>query len=90
MAQPRSFDPYYRKLEQIENNAKSFLSLQFEHNSFFRNELKETKTMMEYINKELDDVSKEFYGLKSQFSNLENLVGQISDKQAMLVNNTGR
>ena len=41
---------------------------------------------MECMNKELDDMSKEFYGLKSQFAHLENLVGQISDKQATLVN----
>ena len=62
------------------------MSLQFEHNSFFRNELKDQKSFMEYMNKELDDMSKEFYGLKSQFAHLENLVGQISDKQATLVN----
>ena len=62
------------------------MSLQFEHNSFFRNELKEQKTMMEYINRELDDVTKEFYGLKSQFSHPENLLGQISDKQTTLIN----
>ena len=37
------------------------------------------------MNKELDDMSKEFYGLKSQFAHLENLVGQISE-QATLVN----
>ena len=41
---------------------------------------------MEYMNKELDDMSNEFYGLKSQFAHLEKLVGQISDKQATLVN----
>ena len=41
---------------------------------------------MGYMNKELDDISKEFYGLKSQFAHLENLVRQISDKQATLVN----
>ena len=41
---------------------------------------------MGYMNKELDDMSKEFFGLKSQFSHLENLVGQISDKQVTLVN----
>ena len=29
---------------------------------------------------------KEFYGLKSQFAHLENLIAQISDKQATLVN----
>src|SRR3990170_1133541 len=86
MAQPKNFDPYYRKLEEIENNTRSFMSLQFEHNSFSRNELKEQKTFMEYMNKELDDMSKEFYGLKSQFAHLENLVGQISDKQTTLVN----
>ena len=48
--------------------------------------LKNKKSVMEYMNKELDDMSKEFYGLKSQFAPLENLVGQISDKQSTLVN----
>ena len=67
MSQPRSFDPHYRKLEEIQNNVKSFMSLQFEHNSFFINGLKEQKTMMKYIYNEHDDVTKEFYGLKSQF-----------------------
>ena len=38
------------------------------------------------MNKELDDMSKEFYGLKFQFSHLENLIAQISDRQATLVN----
>src|SRR5215216_4263701 len=85
MTQPKSFDSYFRKLEEMESNAKLFMTLQYEHNNFFRNELKEQKTMMEYINKELDDMSKEFYGLKSQFAHLENLVGQISDKQTTLV-----
>ena len=33
-----------------------------------------------------DDVTKEIYGLKSQFAHIESLVGQISDKQATLVN----
>ena len=61
------------------------MSLQFEHNSFFRNELKEQKSFMEYKNKELTDMSKEFYGLKSKFAHLENIVGQISDKQATSV-----
>ena len=41
---------------------------------------------MEYMNKELDDMSKEFYGLRSQFAHLEKLIAQISDKQATLVN----
>ena len=29
---------------------------------------------MEYMNKELDDMSKEFYGWKSQFARLENSI----------------
>ena len=41
---------------------------------------------MEFMNKDLDDMSKEYYALKSQFAHLEDLVGQISDKQATLVN----
>ena len=45
--------------------------LQFEHNNFFRNELKEQKSFMSYMNKELDDMSKEFDGLRSQIARLE-------------------
>ena len=86
MSLPKSIDLHHRRLEEIENNVRSFMSLQFEHNNFFRNELKEQKSFMEYMNKELNDMSKEFYGLKSQFSHLENLVGRISDKQATLIN----
>ena len=86
MAQPNNVDPHSRSMGEIENNVSSFMSLQFEHNSFFRNELKEQKSFMEYMNIELDHMSKEFYGLKSLFAHLENLVGQISDKQATLVN----
>ena len=57
MAQPKNIDPYYKMLEEIENNVRSFMSLQFEHNSFFRNELKVRKSFMEYMNKELGDMS---------------------------------
>ena len=38
------------------------------------------------MNKDLDDMSKEFYGLNSQFPHLEKSIAQISDKQATLVN----
>ena len=65
LAQPKSVYLLLRRLEEIENNVRSFMSLQFEHNNFFRNELKEQKSFMECMNKELDDMSKEFYGLKS-------------------------
>ena len=40
---------------------------------------------MEYMNKDLDGISKEFYGLKSQFAHLQSLVGQISYKHTTLV-----
>ena len=62
------------------------MSLQIEHNNFFRNKLKEQKSFMGYMNKELDNMSKEFYDMKSQFAHLENLIAQILDKQATLVN----
>ena len=68
MALPKNVDPQPRRLEEIENNVRSLMTLQFEHNNFFRNELKEEKSFMEYMNKELDDMSKEFYGLRSQFA----------------------
>ena len=60
--------------------------LQFEHNNFFRNELKEQKGFMSYMNKELDDMSKEFDGIRSQIARLEKLTAEISDMQATLVN----
>ena len=53
------------------------MTLQFEHNNLFRNELKEQKGFMEYMNKELDDMSKEFYGLKSQIAHFEKLIAEI-------------
>ena len=54
--------------------------LQFEHNNFFRNELKEQKSFMSYMNKALDDMSKEFDGLRSQIACLEKLIAEVSDK----------
>ena len=60
--------------------------LQFEHNNFFRNEFKEQKSFMSYMNKELDDMSKEFYGIRAQISRLEKMTAKISDMQATLVN----
>ena len=65
MNPPKNIDPHLRRLDEIENNVRSFMSLQFEHSNFFRNELKEQKNFMGYMNKELDDMSKEFYGLRS-------------------------
>ena len=62
------------------------MTLQFEHNNFFRKELKEQKSFMGFMNKELDDMSKEFYGLNSQITRIENSIAQISDQQATLVN----
>ena len=58
MALPRFGDLHLKRLEEIESNVKSFMTLQFEHNNFFRNKLKEQKGFMEYMNKELDDMSK--------------------------------
>ena len=60
--------------------------LQFEHNSFFRNELKEQKSFMSYMNKELEYMSKEFDGVRSQIAHLEKMTAEISDMQATLVN----
>ena len=62
------------------------MTLQFEHNNFFRNELKEQKIFMGYMNKELDVMSKEFDGFKSQIARLEKLIAEVLDKQATLVN----
>ena len=38
------------------------------------------------MNKEPDDMSKEFYGLNSQITRLEKSTAQISDMQSTLVN----
>ena len=54
MAQPRFGDLHLKRLEEIENNVRKFMVLQFEHNNFFRNDLKEQKSFMSYMNKELD------------------------------------
>ena len=43
MASPKDSDHLLRKLEEIESNIRSFMNLQFEHNNFFRKELKEQK-----------------------------------------------
>ena len=58
MALPKFGDLHLKRLEEIESNVRSFMVLQFEHNSFFRNELKEHKSFMSFMNKELDDMSK--------------------------------
>ena len=48
--------------------------------------LKNKKIFMGYMNKELDDMSKEFDGLKSHIAHLEKLIAEVSDNQATLVN----
>ena len=58
MALPKNVYLHLRRLEEIEINVRSFMTLQFEHNNFFRNELKERKSFMGYMNKELDDMSR--------------------------------
>ena len=58
MAPPKFGDLHLKRLEEIESNVRSFMALQFEHNSFFRNELKEQKSFTSFMNKELDDMSK--------------------------------
>ena len=86
MALPRFGDFHLKRLEEIESNVRKFMVLQFEHNNFFRNELKEQKSFMSFMNKELDDMSKEFDGIRSQIAHLEKLIAEISDMQATLVN----
>ena len=86
MALPNFGDLHLKRLEDIENNVRKFMVLQFEHNNFFRNELKEQKSYMSYMNKELDDMSKEFDGVRAQIAHLEKTTAEISDMQATLVN----
>ena len=86
MALRRFGDLHLKRLEEIDSNVRSYMVLQFEHNNFFRNELKEQKSFMGFMNKELDDITKEFDGLRSQIAHLEKLIAEISDKQATLVN----
>ena len=40
---------------------------------------------MSFMNKELDDMSKEFNGLRSQIALLEKLTAEILNKQATLI-----
>ena len=41
---------------------------------------------MSFMNKELDDMSKEFNGIRAQIARLEKMTAEISDMQATLVN----
>ena len=41
---------------------------------------------MSYMNKELDDMSNEFDGVRAQIARLEKMTAEISDMQATLVN----
>ena len=65
IAQPRDFDAHYAKLEEIETSVKGFMSTQFEYNSYFRRELKEQNSFLAFMNKEVDDMAKEFLALNS-------------------------
>ena len=86
MALPKSTDLLLRRFEEIESNIRNFMNLQFEHNNFFRKELKEQRDFLGLMNKELDDTNTEFYGMNSQIIRVEKAIAQISDKQATLVN----
>ena len=86
MALPKFGDLHLKRLEEIESNVRKFMVLQFEHNNFFRNELKEQKGFMSFMDKELDDMSKEFDGTRAQIACLEKMTAEISDMQATLVN----
>ena len=66
MALPRFGDLDLKRLEEIESNIRSFMNLQFEHNNFFRKELKEQTGFLGFMNKELDDMNKEFYGVNAE------------------------
>ena len=68
--QPRDFDAYYAKLEEIETSVEGFMSTQFDYNSYFRRELKEQNSFLAFMNKEVDDMAKEFLALNSQFARL--------------------
>ena len=71
MAAPKGPDHLLRRMDEIESNIRSFMNLQFEHNNFFRKELKEQKSFLGFMNKELDDMNKEFYGVNAQITRLE-------------------
>ena len=49
------------------------MNLQFEHNNFFRKELKEQKSFLGFMNKQLDDMNKEFYGVNVKLPGLKML-----------------
>ena len=58
MALPKNVDLHLKRLGEIELNIRSIMTLKFEHNNFFRKELKEQKGFLGFMNKELDDMSK--------------------------------
>ena len=51
MVSPKGPDHLLRRMEEIESNIRSFMNLQFEHNNFFRKELKEQKGFLSFMNK---------------------------------------
>ena len=53
MAAPKGPEHLLRRMDEIESNIRSFMNLQFEHNNSFRNELKEQKSFLSFMNKEL-------------------------------------
>ena len=56
MALPNFGDLHLKRLEDIENNVRKFMVLQFEHNNFFRNELKEQKSFNALIEEKLSKI----------------------------------
>ena len=73
-------------LLDIEKSTKEYMTIQFEHNKFFTEELKEHSIVLDAITKQLDDISREVCNLQSKYAFTENLLGKISDAQATLVN----
>ena len=56
---------YPNILVEIKKSTKDYMSMQFEHNNFFTEELKEHSILLDAITKQLDHVSKEVANLQS-------------------------
>ena len=59
MPQRKYYDvPYPNIFLEIEKSTKEYMTIQFEHNKYFSEELKEHSVVLEAIMKQLDDISR--------------------------------
>ena len=77
---------YPNILLEIEQSTREYMTIQFVHNKYFTEELKEHSVVLNAITKQHDDISREVCNLQSKYAFAESFLGKISAAQATLVN----